>query len=172
MSLWDEVRKNIVDLYEVTSDKTTEIAKVGSRRWDKFGISRDIERQFSELGSLVYNGLQEGRQDVLQDEAVAVLMSRIGALEEELKNKEAEISRIHQEHRARKAAEAAGHSSAEAGQEDQADDADEYGAPGDVVLKDPVLDRGSGESAILVEPSEEDGGSGEGPEKTGQDRNS
>lgn len=156
MSLWDEVKKNIVELYEVTSDKTSEIAKVGSRRWDKFGISRDIERQFSELGSLVYSGLQEGRSDVLQDEAVAVLMARIGALEEELKKKEAEIARIHEEHRARKAAEAAGHAGAAAPDDADgaADDAEEYGAPADVILKNPVLDQGSAESAILVEPSE------------------
>ena len=144
MSLWDDVKKNVVDLYSVTSDKTTEIAKVSSRRWDKFGISRDIERQFGELGNLVYIGLQEGREEILQDPAVAVLMTRIGALEEELKNKEEEISRIHREHKSPKAAEAAA-----GGQETDLDSEPE------VILKDPALDEGQVESAILVEPTVE-----------------
>ena len=102
MSLWDEVKKNVVDLYTVTSDKTTEITKVSSRRWDKFAISRDIERQFGELGNLVYTGLKEGREEVLQDPQVGVLMARIEALESELRQKESEIENIQEEHRARR----------------------------------------------------------------------
>jgi hypothetical protein len=154
MSLWEEVKKNVVELYSVTSDKTTEMAKVGSRRWDKFGISRDIERQFSELGNLVYTGLQEGRKDILEEEAVAVLMARIGSLEEELRRKEEEISRIQKEHRERKAAEAAaGGTAAQADDEDAAAEEGGQAAP-DVIIKDPALETGKDESAILVEPSE------------------
>lgn len=170
MSLWEEVKKNVVEIYSVTSDKTSEMAKVGSRRWDKFGISRDIERQFSELGNLVYTGLQEGRQDILEDEAVAVLMARIGALEEELKRKEEEIERIKQEHRERKAAEdaaaregAAEEEGADSSAGSESGDEAEISGEGDeaaeeepeVIIKDPALDSGGDESAILVEPGEE-----------------
>ena len=70
MSIWDEAKKNLVEWYGVTADKTTEIAKVTSRKYDRFGLSRDIERQFSELGSLIYNGLREERTDVLESPAV------------------------------------------------------------------------------------------------------
>lgn len=155
MSLWDEVKKNVVDLYSVTSDKTSEMAKVSTRRWDKFGISRDIERQFSELGNLVYTGLQEGDEDILKNPEISVIMSRIGALEEELARKEEEIENIHQEHRERKAAEAA--AGATGGFEDSgAAEADEASDSPEVVLKDPVLDKGADESAILVEPVVED----------------
>lgn len=145
MSLWDEVKKNVVDIYSVTTDKTAEMAKVGSRRWDKFGISRDIERQFSELGNLVYTGLQEGREEILADPAVAVLMTRIGALELELNQKEEEIEEIHRTHQEKKKAEAAAGGTA-AGTEDLEDE------DAEVILKDPVLEEGNTESAILVEP--------------------
>lgn len=168
MSLWDDVKKNVVDIYSVTTDKTTEMAKVGSRKWDKFGISRDIERQFSELGNLVYTGLTEGKDEILEDPAVSVLMTRIQALESELKQKEAEIDNIHQEHKAKKAAEAAaaggaagaGFSESPEGEGDQEVETVEA----EVILKDPVLESGSDESAILVEPGVDEGEDRE-PEK-------
>ena len=165
MSLWDDVKKNVVDLYSVTSDKTTEITKVSSRRWDKFGISRDIERQFGELGNFIYTALKEGREGILEEPDVGVLMSRIEALENELRQKEAEITDIQDEHRRRRAAQrreaaeaAAAGAASQDGSADDSPDRDpaeaavtEDDAP-DVVLKDPVLERGRGESAILVEP--------------------
>ena len=50
MSLWEDVKKNLVSLYGTAAEKTNELAKVGSRRYDIFGLSREIERQFSEIG--------------------------------------------------------------------------------------------------------------------------
>jgi ribosomal protein L12E/L44/L45/RPP1/RPP2 len=170
MSLWEEVKKNVVDIYSVTSDKTTEIAKVGTRRWDKFGISRDIERQFSELGNLVYTGIKDGKDQILEDPAVSVLMSRIEALEQELKKKEAEIEDIQKEHRERKAAEAAAGGAAAAGGFEAADSEDapvedqeaQDEAP-EVLIKNPALEEGTDESAILVEPVEDAPIEGESP---------
>ena len=133
MALFDDVKKNLIEWYTVTSDKTNELARVTTRRYDKFGISRDIERQFGELGSLVYNGLKEGREEILADQAVGVLFERIKGLEEELRRKDEEIDSIREEFAARKHAPAAA-------------DVEE------TVLKDPVLEEGSEESAILVEP--------------------
>lgn len=107
MSIWDDAKRNLAEWYAVTADKTSELAKVTSRRYDKFGLSRDMERQFSELGSVVYLALQEGRQDVLESPEVAGLLSRISDLERELRRKEAEIEEIRREHAERKAAAAA-----------------------------------------------------------------
>lgn len=151
MSLFDDVKKNLVEWYGISSDKTAEVAKVTTRRYDKFGISRDIERQFGELGSLVYNGIREERGDLLEDLAVLGLISRIQGLEEELRLKNQEIEGIQNEYserRARTASTAAG-GAGTAGEP-------EYGAesaPGsETVLRQPILDAGSEESAILVEP--------------------
>ena len=136
MSLFDDVKKNLMEWYSVSSDKTAEVARITSRRYDKFGISRDIERQFGELGSLIYNGLKEERDDLMVDPAVQELLDRIKGLEDELRLKNEEIDKIQKEfseRRNRSAAAAAG---------------------GETVIKQPVLEEGGEESAILVEPVE------------------
>ncbi len=134
MSLFDDVKGNLVEWYTVTSEKTTEVTRVATRKYDKFGISRDIERQFGELGSLVYNGLQAGREGLLEDEGVSALVERISALEKELRSKDEEIDGIRQEYAGRKAEAAAA------------------GGVSATVITDPILDEGHGESPILVEP--------------------
>ena len=150
MSLWDDAKKNLVEWYSVAADKTSEMAKIQSRRYDKFGLSRDIERQFSELGSLVFNGLQEGRDDVLGDPEVATLMERIRGLEADLRKKEEEIEHIRREHAERKAAgRAAAAGGAAAGGDDPRDDEAR-------VMTDPALAAGGSESPILVEPEEDE----------------
>ena len=135
MSLFDEVKKNLMEWYSVSSDKTTEVARITTRRYDKFGISRDIERQFSELGSLIFNGIKEDRQDLLADPAVLALLERIKGLEDELKVKNEEIDNIHQDFKHRRARTAAA------------------GTVSETVITQPVLDEGGEESAILVEPA-------------------
>lgn len=182
MALWDDVKKNLVEWYTLTSEKTTEAARIGSRRWDKFGISRDIERQFSELGSLVYNGLKEEREDLLAGEEIQDLVRRIENLEEELQRKNQEIEDIREEyrrekHRAQSAAAsgaedpAAGPGAESSAGADGTEDAGEFPAGVDGVqadpaaaaqeespniITDPILDHGGEDSAILVEPEEED----------------
>jgi hypothetical protein len=134
MSLFDDVKKNLMEWYTVSSEKTTEVARITTRRYDKFGISRDIERQFGELGSLIYNGLKEDRQDLLADPAVRALLERIKGLEDELRLKNEEIEKIQKEFSQRRTRTAAA------------------GSVGETVLTQPVLDEGGEESAILVEP--------------------
>ena len=141
MSLFDDVKKNLVDWYGISSEKTVEVARVTTRRYDKFGISRDIERQFSELGSLIYNGTKEGRQDLIQDPAVLALVERIKGLESELKLKSEEIEIIQQEYTERRA-----YAAAETAKAAEAPKTPE------TILSQPVLDEGGEESAILVEP--------------------
>lgn len=151
MALFDDVKKNLMEWYTVTSEKTNELARVSTRKYDKFGISRDIERQFGELGSLVYNGLKADREDILQDQAVVVLFERIKGLEEELRSKDQEIDSIRDEFARKKAAAATTANVAE------------------TVIKDPALEQGNEESAILVEPEVMDGADGADPADKIQD---
>ncbi|PID81661.1 hypothetical protein CSB20_01855 [bacterium DOLZORAL124_64_63] len=176
MALWDDVKKNLVEWYTVTSEKTSEAARIGTRRWDKFGISRDIERQFSELGNLVYSGLKEGREEILESAEFQQLVHRIENLEEELKHKDEEIERIRDEYK-RETSRAAGQAAAAEGGagpegakadfgEDEGGSATEpsesepaerepaeLGATvSETILSGPVLDQGGEDSAILVEP--------------------
>jgi uncharacterized protein YydD (DUF2326 family) len=94
MPLWEQVKSNLVEWYSVAADKTEELAKIGVRRYDKFGISRDIERQFTELGSFVYNALTEQRKDFLADPTLLAVVERIKVLEQDLRAKESEIEDI------------------------------------------------------------------------------
>ena len=134
MSLFDDVKTNLMEWYTVSSDKTTEVARVTTRRYDKFGISRDIERQFGELGSLIFNGMKEEREDLLASPAVHALLERIKGLEDELRVKNEEIENIQDEFTQRRAAKAAA------------------GNVSETVLTQRVLDEGAEDSAILVEP--------------------
>ena len=83
------------------------MARIGLKRYDIFGISRDIERQFSEIGSLVYSAVKEGRDDVLQDEALLTIIERVKVLESELAAKETEIDDIRAAGKAAREAQAA-----------------------------------------------------------------
>ncbi len=142
MPLWEKVKGNLIEWYGVAADKTEEMAKIGVRRYDRFGISRDIERQFTELGSLVYNGVSEGQEGILEQEALLTILSRIQELEVELQLKEEEIGKIRVAASDRKAA------AAQAGGEPE------------LLIKDPALGQGSAESAILMGEGEQTTGVG------------
>jgi len=152
MALFDDVKKNLMEWYNVTSEKTNELARVSTRKYDKFGISRDIERQFGELGSLVYNGLKADKDDILTDQAVRVLFERIKGLEQELLAKDEEIESIRDEFARKKTGAAAAET-----------------ADVEAILKDPALEEWSGESAILVEPEVLEDGDQGAPEDKIQD---
>jgi len=108
MALWDEVKANIVEWYTTAAERTEELARLGIRTYDRFGISRDIERQFAELGSHVHRILAvEGGEDVAQDESVQRILSRIRQLEQELRRKQDEIDEL----RGRRPAAAGAHGS-------------------------------------------------------------
>jgi len=94
MPLWEQVKGNLIEWYSIASDKTEELAKIGVRRYDKLGISRDIERQFAELGSFVYNAIDEGREDFATDATLLGIVERIKVLEYDLQQKETEIEDI------------------------------------------------------------------------------
>ncbi|MHB8079022.1 MAG: hypothetical protein ACYDIE_07190 [Candidatus Krumholzibacteriia bacterium] len=94
MSLWDEVRANMSEWYAVAADKTEEMARIGVRKYDKFTISRDIERVFTDLGSHVYAAVREGRTDFTHDVTVHDAVERLRALELQLAQKEREIAAI------------------------------------------------------------------------------
>ena len=94
MSLFDEVKRNLVEWYGVAADKTGVAAKVGARKYDIFGLSRDIERQFSEMGDIVYKGIVSDRSDILEDTVLLELVARVRELEKELAIKQSEIEEI------------------------------------------------------------------------------
>ncbi len=102
MSGMDDVKRSFADWCAVAADKTAEAAKVTSRRYDKFAIGREIERRLAELGGLVCEGIRSGRQDVLADPRVGVIMAAVTDLERERDLKDEEIAGIRQEYAGRR----------------------------------------------------------------------
>ncbi len=99
MTLWNEVKDNLRDWYDTAADRTGELTQVGLRRYDIFGISREIERQFGEIGSHVYDAMASGQGDFTGDAQLEDLVAKVRSLEEELKVKERQIEDIRSAHR-------------------------------------------------------------------------
>jgi hypothetical protein len=94
MSIMDQVKKNLREWYALAADRTGDMAKISVRMYDKYGISREIERQLSELGSYVYHAVDEDRTDFAGDEEFMTAIGRVRALEQDLEAKVAEIEEI------------------------------------------------------------------------------
>jgi hypothetical protein len=95
-TLWDKVKKNLVDWYGTAYEKTDELARIGKKKIEVAGVNRAIEKHLSELGGKVYDLIEvQGKGGVIaKDSDVARLIEEIGGLEEQLKEKEQEIEAI------------------------------------------------------------------------------
>jgi len=90
-SLLDSIRDGL----ELVVDKTEEYGKIGKLKVDIFGLKRNIEKQFTELGGRAYEMLTgEGPKTISKDEEVKKIVAEIQGLEEQLKQKEAEIGQV------------------------------------------------------------------------------
>ncbi len=97
MSIMDQVKRHLREWYSLAADRTGEMAKISVRMYDKYGISREIERQLSELGCFVYHAVEAGRGDFLADENFRAAIARIQGLERDLSLKVSEIESIRQQ---------------------------------------------------------------------------
>jgi gas vesicle protein len=96
-SLWNKVRKNLVEWYETAYDKTDEVARIGKRKIEITGLNRSIEKEMSHLGGEVYHLISvKGHKGnkTADNEKVRSLVAKISDLENKLKLKEEEIQRI------------------------------------------------------------------------------
>jgi len=94
MSLWDQVKANMLEWYGTAAERTEEMARIGVRKYDKLTLSRTLERTLMQLGRHAYGALRDGRTDFAGDPEVRVAVSRIRDLEEQLAVKEQEIAEI------------------------------------------------------------------------------
>jgi hypothetical protein len=106
MSIMDQVKLHLREWYSLATDRTGEMAKISVRMYDKYGISREIERQLSELGSYVYHEQAQGRVDFADDATFQAAIERIQALEHDLTAKIEEIELIRQQRQQKAAAQA------------------------------------------------------------------
>lgn len=96
-SLWNKVRKNLVEWYETAYDKTDEVARIGKKKIEITGLNRSIEKEMAQLGGEVYHLISvEGHRGnrTADNEKVRILVEKISDLEDKLKLKEEEIQTI------------------------------------------------------------------------------
>ena len=111
MSLWQEVRTNVIEWYTTAAEKTETWAQLGVRHYDRYGIHRKIGKEFAQLGGEVHALLREGQfADLADHEVVRPILERIERLEAEMRLKEAEISNIRESGAERKTSETSGSS--------------------------------------------------------------
>jgi gas vesicle protein len=99
-TLWNRVKKNLVEWYDTAYDKTDELARIGKKKIEVAGLNRAIEKHLSELGGRLYDlVVEQGHRGnrTADDEQVQRIVSEVRELERQLKMKEEEIASIREE---------------------------------------------------------------------------
>lgn len=98
--LWSDIKKSLGEwaskaankageLTREAADKAEEVTKLGKVKLDIFQIKRDIEKQFAELGGMVYQLILDKKtKDFEKNENVKSHLNVIKDLEKKLKEKE------------------------------------------------------------------------------------
>ena len=101
-TLWNKVKKNLVEWYETAYDKTDEMARIGKKKVEITGLNRSIEKHFSEMGGRIYDLIvEQGHRGnrTADDDVVQRLMDEVKELESRLSQKEEEIESIKDDRR-------------------------------------------------------------------------
>ncbi len=109
-TLWNKVKKNLVEWYETAYDKTDEMARIGKKKVEITGLNRSIEKHFSEMGGRVYDLIvEQGHRGnrTADDDVVQRLVADVKELESRLRQKEEEIESIKDDRRQSKKGEQA-----------------------------------------------------------------
>jgi hypothetical protein len=155
MSIMDQVKKNLREWYSLAADRTGEMAKISVRMYDKYGISREIERQLSELGSYIYHAVEEGRTDFAGDQEFQAWIDRVRTLEIDLAAKVEEIDDIRVARQQKQASrERPEETEAAAGEPLQAEEAQE-GAPVEKAPAQPAAEPASDSEPAAENPAED-----------------
>ncbi|MCD6204778.1 MAG: hypothetical protein J7L22_03850 [Candidatus Marinimicrobia bacterium] len=99
-NLWNDIKKSLEEFVSKAADKAgeftreaadkaEEVTKLGKVKLDIFQIKRDIEKQFAELGGILYQLLQDKKtKDLEKNENIKACVAAIKELEKKLKAKE------------------------------------------------------------------------------------
>lgn len=92
MSSWDDLKGNLNGWFDTAAHRTDKLARLGVRAYDRYGIHRDLDRHFGNLGALVHRILSEDPLALLgEDAAVRAEMGKIARLQDELSQTQSEM---------------------------------------------------------------------------------
>lgn len=89
VTLWDRIKQSLLDSATVAAEKAEYLGRIGRARLDIAETRHAIRDSLADLGGKVYTGIEAGQNgELLESDDVSKLVSRIGALEKELKSRE------------------------------------------------------------------------------------
>jgi len=95
MSLWEHLKKGLMEGIQSATDKTSEYTKIGRIKIDVLGVKKEIEEKLLELGGRLYHLIVEEKSyDIKKDKHIMQLIEQVKELEEELQNYSDELKRI------------------------------------------------------------------------------
>lgn len=95
MTLWEEIKKELSGGFQTVADKTAEYTRMGRLKIDVLGVKKEIEEKFIELGGRVYQrAIEENKNSIDDDMHISQLILQIKELEQEYKEREAEMRDI------------------------------------------------------------------------------
>ncbi|MCB0281163.1 MAG: hypothetical protein H6627_09725 [Calditrichae bacterium] len=95
MTLFDKIRKGLLDGFYAASDITSEYTKIGRIKIDILGVKKEIEEKMLELGGRAYDVLSKSSDFNLENATdIKSVINEIKNLENELKMCEQELKRI------------------------------------------------------------------------------
>lgn len=98
MSLWESLKKGLLDGLQTASDKSSEFTRIGRLKIDLLGVQKELEEKFIELGGRLYHGLaQDTDFEYKKDINIIHLIEQIRKLEDELNEYRSELKRIKNE---------------------------------------------------------------------------
>jgi hypothetical protein len=97
-TIWDKIKKNLVQGYETISDKTGEMTQIGRLKLEILAVKRDIEKAFIELGGRIYHSFDKKTKDkILTDKDVLNLVEYIRQKESSLNKLKSKVDQIRQQ---------------------------------------------------------------------------
>ncbi len=93
----NSLSKIIVDGYNNISEKAEEVTKIGRIKIEIIASKRDIEKLFVELGGRFYSNFNSKEIDLLKDNDITDLISKVKEKEKELESLKKRIEKIKKE---------------------------------------------------------------------------
>lgn len=88
-TLWDRVKKTVLDGAAYAAEKTEELTKLSKMKIEILNIKYKISKSFTELGGLAYDCFKSGKsEEILQSNEIKSIVGNIQKLEKDLDEKE------------------------------------------------------------------------------------
>jgi hypothetical protein len=94
-NMWEKIKKSLKDGAALSMEKIEEYTKLGKLKVEEMAAKRKIERNFIDIGERVYDLLEEGKGETINDDlTVKKASENVTALREELTELEQKMREV------------------------------------------------------------------------------